>query len=375
MTYTEDLLRFGFSLLIFWLAVFLVSKIFPLKRYGVQVEPAYITFRSSMLKVLLYKIGDRRPRFWKTLSNLSVVSGAGLMIYAVYFLLDNILKLTQPGIQGTSLLPVLPGLTIRLYWLPYLLLAASLGIILHEAAHGIIARVENISLKSAGLAFVLTFFTGFVELDDHEFEKSPATSKLRVLSAGSFVNLVAFLFVMFMMFALFLNVPSGIVVTEVSEASPIDDAGLQQWDIIYDINGTLANMADVLSDVTPGGTLKLNTSRGILWIVTGNSTSDELLGLFSPYLVYYQSRFGLGPLFDVQLYLSVFWGVIVYSSLAIFSMLPLFPFDGDKFLFYIIKRFAGNRSKEVRMVFNVVFFGTIAGNMILSFVKYGPVLI
>jgi len=134
-------------------------------------------------------------------------------------------------------------------------------------------------------------------------------------------------------------------------------------------------VANVLAKVTPGDNLMLNTSKGVLRIVIENSADGESLGMLPPYLIYYRSRLSFGPFFDVQLYLTLFWGEVVYSSLALLSMLPLFPFDGDKFLFYVAKRFATTRSREIRIVLNVVFFGIIVGNMILSFIKHGPFLI
>jgi len=383
MTYTQDIFTFGFGLLIFWLIVFLMGKFLHLKYYGVEAELGYITFRSSKFKALLYKISGKWRFLWKTISNLSIVFGVGLTIYATYFALNNLLKLIQPGVEGIPLLPVLPGLTIRLYWFPYLLLPISVGIITHEAAHGVIARHENISLKSAGVAFVLAFLGGFVETNEEEFERASTKSKLRVLSAGSFVNLVTFLVAMLIVSALFVNVPSGIVIREISEGSIIEkDGRLRQWDIIYDINGTLRNLsndldgslrnaADFLANVTPGDTLILNTSKGILQMHIGDSTGEKSLGL-SSLMRYYPSRLGLDPLCDVQLYLTLNLGVTVYGSMAIFNMLPLIPFDGDKFLFYMVKGLTTKRSREVRIVFNVIFFIVVAGNMILSFVKYGP---
>jgi len=384
MSYTQDLLSFGVSLLIFWLVVFLLGKILPLEYYGIEVKPAYVTFKSSKFKALLCRISEKRRFFWKILSNLSIAFGVGLTIYAIYFLLDNLLKLFEPGAQGAPVLPVLPGLTIRLYWLPYLLLAVSFGVIAHEAAHGVIARIEDISLKSAGLAFVIAFPAGFVEPDEKEFEDSPTLSKLRVVSVGSFVNLVMFLIVLFTMSALFVNAPSGIVVTEVMEGSPLHRAGVQPWDVIYDINGTLRdmgyntgealqNLTRFIASVTPGNTLELATSRGVRWIAIQNSTREKPLGILS-YWIYYPSRTAFGSFFDVQLWFTLFWGQIVYSSLAILNMLPLFPFDGEKFVFYMIKRFAKERSEELRIILSAVFLGIIAGNMILSFIKHGPFL-
>jgi len=382
MTYADDLLRFGISLLVFWLAAYVLGRIFPLKRYGVEVEPAQIIYRSTRFKEFLYKASERRRTLWKTMSNLSIVFGIGLVIYAVYFLSDNLLKLVQPGVGGASLLPVLPGLTIRLYWLPYFFLAASLGIIVHEAAHGIIAKVEGTPLESAGFVLFVVFLTGFVELNDERFNEMPVISKLRIISAGSFVNLVMFLIALLMMSTLFVNAPSGVVIVEVAEGSPLDRAGLGQWDVIYSVNGTFQLYVEngtlqvtyLTANVTPGDVLILKTSKGDLRIVAENSTESGGLGIRRPYMLYRPSRLGLGPFLDVQLYLALFWGEIIYSSLAIFNMLPLFPFDGDRFLFYMVKKFT-SRDREVRIIFNALSLGVIAMNMILSFIKHGPFLI
>jgi len=385
MSYTEDLARFGVSLLLFWSVLFLSGRVLPLKRYGIEVKPGYITFKSPRFKALLYRVSEKRRSFWRLMSNLSIVFGVGLTTYAIYFLLENLLKLAEPGVQGAPVLPVLPGLTIRLYWLPYLFVAVSFGVIVHEAAHGIIARIENITLESAGLAFALAFPAGFVEPNEKEFEESPTLSKLRVVSVGSFVNFLMFLLVLFVISGFFVNVPSGIVIAEVLDGSPIHRAGLQQWDVIYDINGTLRgigynateallNASRFISKLAPGDTVELTTSRGVLWIAVRNSTRKEPLGVLS-YWLYYPSRISIGSSFDVQLWFTMFWGQIVYSSLAILNMLPLFPFDGEKFVFYAIRVFTKKRSKEIRIAISTVFLAIIVSNMILSFIKHGPFLI
>ena len=141
------------------------------------------------------------------------------------------------------------------------------------------------------------------------------------------------------------------------------------------MNGTLRDAAIIVGNLSSGDTLRLNTSRGVRWVVAGYSAGWESLGLLPPYLFYYPSKLGLGAFIGVQLWLILFLGEIVYSSMAILNMLPLLPFDGDKFLFYIVKEFAKTRRSQIRIAFNAIFFGIIAANVILSFVRYGSVLV
>lgn len=365
---------FAVALIVFWITVYIVSRVVSVKKYGFQVEPAYIIYRSSKFKRFLETISENRASLWKTFSNLSVAVGVGLMVFAVYFLSDNVLRLIKPGLGGASLLPILPGITIRFYWVPYLILAVTFGFLIHEAAHGIVARIEDIPLESAGLIFFVVFPGGFVEPDEKRFEGASLVSKLRVVSAGSFANFAAYLLVMLLLSVFFVNTPSGLVLTGVQEDGLIYEAGLDRWDVIYSVNGTLQNLSSFINNLTPGDKLVLDTSKGEINITLQDGTGWQAIGVVPPLLIYYPSRLNLGPFLDVQLYLLLLWGNIIYSSLAIFNMLPVYPFDGDKFLYYISKRFT-RRDKEVRILFNVAFLGLMAANMALSFIKHGLFLI
>jgi len=52
-------------------------------------------------------------------------------------------------------------------------------------------------------------------------------------------------------------------------------------------------------------------------------------------------------------------------------MLPLYPFDGEKFLYYSLKKIVKNRHYEARILFNAICLGLIAINMAMSFIRYG----
>ncbi|MCW4020004.1 MAG: site-2 protease family protein, partial [Candidatus Bathyarchaeota archaeon] len=261
-----EILVFAAGILGFWLAVHLLDRVASLEKYGVKVSLVFMKYESRRFKDFLCRISQKRQRAWKVFSNISVALGAGLLIFAVYFLSENLLEFVQPGGGGSPVVPVLPGLTIRVYWLPYFILAFLLAVITHEAAHGIVARVEGVNIKSAGLYLAVVQPGGFVEPDEKALERASTASKMRVLSAGSSMNLLVGLLVFLALSVLFFRVPSGIVVMEVLENGPLEQSGIGRWDVLFAVNGTrIKTGSDIdtfMADVTPGDQLTLSTSRG-----------------------------------------------------------------------------------------------------------------
>jgi len=94
------------------------------------------------------------------------------MVFGIYFLLNNLLRLIFPIGGATSVSLVIPGLTLRLYWLPYFVVAAVVVILAHELAHGVIARLEEIPVLSTGILAAVVLFGAF---------ESPTRKSLRRL--------------------------------------------------------------------------------------------------------------------------------------------------------------------------------------------------
>nr|AIF21689.1 hypothetical protein [uncultured marine thaumarchaeote SAT1000_06_A02] len=44
--------------------------------------------------------------------------------------------------------------------------------IVHEGAHGIVATLEKIKIKTGGFAIFIAMFAGFVEPDEDDFDKA-----------------------------------------------------------------------------------------------------------------------------------------------------------------------------------------------------------
>jgi membrane-associated protease RseP (regulator of RpoE activity) len=171
-----ELFVFAAGLLVFWLFVNLLDKAVSLEKYGLKVSWVFIKYESRRFKALIGELSEKKPEFWKAFSNLSLGLGVGLMVFSIYFLSDNLLKFVKPGGVGSPVVPVLPGLTIRVYWLPYFILAFLVAAFTHEIAHGIVARLEGVRVESAGLFLALVQPGGFVEPDERELENSSTVS-------------------------------------------------------------------------------------------------------------------------------------------------------------------------------------------------------
>jgi len=368
-------LNFLIGLLVFWLIVYAVGRIFKLERYGLRIYPAYINYQSPFFIRTLRRVSDRYQALWKVLSNVGIPLAFGQMAYAIYFLWKNLNEFLEPEGTASPVLPLLPGLTVRLLWLPYLLIAVVTAIIVHEAAHGIIARNENVRVKSAGAIILLVIPGGYVEPDEDSFEKSALLSKLRILAAGSTLNLLCGLLIFILILFLFSNSPSGVVIVNTVDGGPLQLAGVTRWDVIYSINSTpIRGVRDLIRYLanTTQKTIILGTNKGEIVVsfrespFNGTAKALHIIGIRPPLLNYYESRFGLGPTFDVHVYLTLYWTFIIQVSVAVMNMLPIYPLDGEKFVSYLLRTLLNKNAKWIEVIINGVCLSLIITNMVLS---------
>ena len=66
-----------------------------------------------------------------------------------------------------------------------------------------------------------------------------------------------------------------------------------------------------------------------------------------------------------------FWISIVFVSVAIINMLPLYMFDGDRFLDCLLKALGIGRTKEIRIVASSASLAILGLNFALSILRFG----
>jgi len=311
------------------------------------------------------------------------------MIYIFYELARNLLFLFARSEQAFAVQPIipLPGIFVSLETLPYLVLALSVVVATHELSHGIASLADKIPLKSTGVFYGHLLMGGFVEPDEEELNKAKNVAKLRVFGAGSFTNAVLGVLFIFMLFnfpatiAPFYNVvPSGISVGSVPENLPASSAGIQPGDIVSSINGTridsIAQLRDYMAGVKAGEEIVLGTQRGEFSLRTAadlSNSSRAVIGIsgLADNIVYNPKLPFLSPELPPILLRAEFWLSIVLVSVALINMLPMWPFDGDKFLETALSMFGIKRAKHIRTTVNGAAYAILVLNMAFSFLRFG----
>lgn len=362
-----------------WVGIYLVSRVVPLARYGIEVTPLYLLYRTERLNNFLRATANKGHRFWRVYADVGVLAAVFEMALIFYYLINNLFRFIYAPQQAEPIVPFLPGVTISLRWVPYILLAIGLALTTHELAHGVIAYLEQIPVKSSGLVLAPITFGGFVEPDEEVFEQSEPRSKLRVLAAGSMTNMLGGLLTLLLILAVF-TPASGVLVLSVSEGYPAHEAGIRPWDVITSINGTqVSNLLEfvvVMDGVTPGARLAITTVRDSYVVETvpsPDNASRAIIGLpAGGYVSYVSMRIGASySQVAYHLNLTLNWMSTLMISLAIFNMLPLFPFDGERYLYTLLQLRLKKGLKAVRTVINVFSVSLIALNIGLTFIRYG----
>ncbi|HXG07036.1 MAG TPA: site-2 protease family protein, partial [Nitrososphaera sp.] len=158
------------------------------------------------------------------------------------------------GPQANLLIPGLnPYLPLTYGWV-----ALVITIIIHEAGHGIVARVYNVRVDSTGIVLFLGLPIGaFVNIERDELNKTTLKQKSAVLTAGPLNNMIlagASLAGLFLVVSTLTPLPPdpdapqfGIMVVNVNGGSLAESIGIEPESVIQYINGQEIRTIDDLS--------------------------------------------------------------------------------------------------------------------------------
>ena len=382
-----------FSFLAVYLAIWVFISIlwwaFKGERFGVSGLPYYLIYRTTRLNNWIQKISASAPTAWRTVWNLGIVTGIGSMSYIFYQLIKNLLNLMFRTDQAVSVQPIvpLPGLFVSFETFPYLVLALSVVVVSHELSHGIASLVDRVPLKSTGAFFGHVLMGGFVEPDEEKLNQAKNLTKLRVFAAGSFTNIVLGILCIVLLanftatIAPFYNVvATGVSIGSVPDNLPAYSSGLQTGDTVTSINGTrISNLNDLrqyMAGVVPGQSIVIGTPRGSYTVKTAPDKANAthaLIGIsgLTDNIVYSPKFPLLSGEFPSMLLHAEFWLSIVLVSVALINMLPMYPFDGDKFLETALNIFGIKNTKSIRTAANSAAYAVLILNIGFSLLRFG----
>ena len=316
------------------------------------------------------------------------------------------------GPQSNLLIPGLnPYLPIADGWI-----ALIIAMVVHEAGHGIVARVHGVKVESTGIVLLFILPIGaFVNIEKDELDKISLKHRSSILTAGITTNMIfagiSLLLIFLITFSLNVVQPAtpntfGVEITDVTQKSLAQNLGLTKGSIIQQIqtkdiktptqlNGNLsANLGNTISitwlndkgqKITKQVVLpkERTQGKGILGVAiiqvsdpqkvlnTYNTlfASNPLLLLapptiaqgsvpFSSLMQEKYSSFVLGPYFAPPANL-LFWIWFINFNVAIFNALPIGPFDGGQLYNSIIDKRTANKKGIIKNASKILSYGTI----------------
>jgi membrane-associated protease RseP (regulator of RpoE activity) len=337
----------------------------------------------------------------------------------------------REGVRGAGFAAnlLIPGFNPYLP-VTYGLAALVITIIIHEAGHGIVARVYNIRVDSTGLVLFLGIPIGaFVNIERDELNKATLKQKSSVLTAGPLNNMIlagACLVALYFVVSTLVPIPNdtggpkfGVMVVSVNGGSLAESIGIKSESVIQNVAGQQITSIDAL-----GQSLRTNLGNtiDISWIdKTGEAMTHQvtlpsavepgrgILGVsITPLsaepqevLETYKNQFGQNPLaillpptfqegivpysdLMAPKYTSsvfgnnfapianmLFWLWFINFNVGIFNALPIGPLDGGQLYSSLIE----NKAKSKTLARNANMLLTLVMTAIVFAVLMLPYLI
>ena len=381
--------------LIAWVVILGIAKAVKLEKHGFEIKPYSLTYKNTQVQSALSKMLTRTKRGIRVFADVSVVAGFLMMGFAFWFLLNNLSNFFVEPTEFAELTVLIPGVTLTsVSAILYFLLSIPIVLIMHEGAHGIVATLEKIKIKTGGFAVFIALFAGFVEPDEKEFDNAKKISRLRVIGAGATSNVIfAFalgaLLLTNPIFALvlpepfvewFYEAPDGVLIISIMEDSGAEKAGLQANDLIMGVNGVvIVTPFDFQKvDLKPGDTATVTVQRDgqqiqlpVEIMPSPDDPERGLIGIIRDNAMSYKPVLNFIE-WNPQVSMFLLWLWMISFFIGIINMLPLPILDGGKFLYTIIEKHASERKINVIMWSVYAFtFILFALNIALSYVKSG----
>ncbi|MDF2423953.1 MAG: site-2 protease family protein, partial [Nitrosopumilus sp.] len=385
-----------------WVVIIVIAKALKFEKYGFELKAYSLVYKNKSVNDVLIKVLGRTERGIKVFANISVIAGFLMMGFAFYFLLNNVSNYFVAQANFSELTVLIPGVTLTSApAITYFLLSIPIVLVIHEGAHGIVAALEKIKIKTGGFAIFIALFAGFVEPDEEEFDKAKKISKLRVIGAGATSNVLFAVVLGAIMLTnpifgmvlesiplfgepilnTFYEVSQGVLILSIIENSGAEQAGLLANDVITAINDIPIHSPADFPIMNPGETANVSILRdgqalefGLEVMASPDDPQRGLIGIMRDNSIPYKPVMDFIDWTSVDFNISMFllWLWMISFFIGIINMLPLPILDGGKFIHTIIdKRFS---DKSVNMVMWGIYaftFALFGLNIALSYMKSG----
>ncbi|MFL6480453.1 MAG: M50 family metallopeptidase [Nitrososphaera sp.] len=356
---------------------------------------------------------------------------------AIFLILGSLMVMfadaqAREGVRGVGPAAnlLIPGFNPYLP-ITYGLAALVITIIIHEAGHGIVARVHNIKVDSTGIVLFLGIPIGaFVNIERDELNRASLKQKSSVLTAGPLNNMIlaaACLIAMYFVVSTLTPLPPnpnapqfGVMVISVNGGSLAESVGIEDGSVIQYVAG---QQIVSLDDLNQNLRSNLGNTVEITWINNAGETVSRqvtlppavepgkgTLGVSVTVLSQdpqevlntYKNQFGQNPLalllpptfqqgfvpfsdLNAPKYTSsvfgndfapvanmLFWLWFINFNVGIFNALPLGPLDGGQLYGALIESKAKSKAiaRNANMLLTLVMAAIVFAVLVLPYVVF-----
>lgn len=224
-------------------------------------------------------------RFWNLFGDFGIILTLGGMALMTFFILLTVRIVLDPasGVEplAASEILVIPGVNPFVpLW--YGIIALIVTLVVHEGGHGVLARANDLKVKSLGLLYLIVPIGAFVEPDEEELGRTSRRKRLRVFGAGATVNIVLSVLVLAAIGGMVAAAQphEGVPVQSVTQDGGAEAVGIEPGDLITSLGGVATPTVDLfrsqMEGVAPGDTLDVTTRDGGAFAVTATSRWSSL---------------------------------------------------------------------------------------------------
>lgn len=361
----------------------LLALFFFWKRQKVERQAKIILlYRTKWGLQWMEKYAQKFREWIILLGYIGVGAGYVGLVFISYILIKNLYELvTHPAAtSGVSLvLPGInvPGLGILPFW--YWLIAIFIIAVIHEFAHGIVARAHNIEVKNTGIVLFGPIIGAFVEPNEKKLQKEKDITQYSVLAAGAFSNialaiiaLVAVLFVFTPLQNSMINPVGFTFQSYYNETTPFAQAEIPPGVVITGINDektlNFQEFNTRLNKHSPGEEIIVSTTAKEYNITLAQSPDDPNQGFLgisqinNEIAVREPYQAGLGHLgYVVVNWITglLRWLFLLSLGIGLFNLLPLPIVDGGRMAQVFLHKLKGpiigeKRYRQISLFFLIV---------------------
>lgn len=355
-----------------------------LKRKKLETHGFFPFFYFSMYRTkfglnAMDKLAGKFNKTLKFVGYFGIAVGFLGMVFLSFTLVQNLYNLfiTPEAAPGVGL--VLPFKAKGVFYVPFFYWIISIFIIalVHEFAHGLIAKVHGIKVKSSGFAFLAILVpiipAAFVEPDEKILKKRSYKQQLSVFAAGPLANIILAFAVLGLMIPLVSGIieKEGVKITgfiEGGEKFPAEAAGIEVGEVVKEIDGlpisTTKNFIEIMKEKRPGTSIELKTNRTSYNIILAESPDDKSKGYLGVYVTQsskikesLKEKYGKYLLAVVMWVIGLFnWLILLNLGIGLFNLVPIGPLDGGRMLQLVLHKFFDKKKGDKIWYYVSMFF-------------------